>query len=284
MFFKINKAKGVSSFKAIRDFAKQNNIQKIGHCGTLDPLATGLLIVATDQDTKLLNYILSQDKRYICTMQLFRHSASWDSDSIVSILEWKEISHNQLERAFEQIKNSEEQIPPVFSAKKINGVRAYELARKNIDVSLKPNKIKIHELKILNYDLENDEVTFEAFVSKGTYIRSIVHDVALLLNTDAIMVDLKRTQVGNVLLDEQRKVSEIDNIEQLFGINIVTLNKDELKTLFKERVVRKKYNLPNANYLLKHNNNFLGIVQIFDDQLKVIKIFWPLLEAIIREE
>ncbi|MGX9340808.1 tRNA pseudouridine(55) synthase TruB [Mycoplasma sp. 1573] len=284
MFFKINKAKGVSSFKAIRDFAKQNNIQKIGHCGTLDPLATGLLIVATDQDTKLLNYILSQDKRYICTMRLFRHSASWDSDSIVSILEWKEISHNQLERAFEQIKNSEEQIPPVFSAKKINGVRAYELARKNIDVSLKPNKIKIHELKILNYDLENDEVTFEAFVSKGTYIRSIVHDVALLLNTDAIMVDLKRTQVGNVLLDEQRKVSEIDNIEQLFGINIVTLNKDELKTLFKERVVRKKYNLPNANYLLKHNNNFLGIVQIFDDQLKVIKIFWPLLEAIIREE
>ncbi|MDD7896314.1 tRNA pseudouridine(55) synthase TruB [Metamycoplasma hyosynoviae] len=282
MFYKIYKKKNISSFLAIRQFAKKMGIEKIGHCGTLDPLATGLLIVATNQDTKLLDYISSQSKGYTVTAKLHFSSASYDEVEEITALTKKEITLPKLKKAIEEIAKTTSQIPPIFSSKKINGIRSYELARKNKSVQLKPSSIKIHKLKLLSFNFKKQEFKLRCEVSKGTYIRSLIHDIGVLLETDAIVTKLNRHKVGNITY-KQKKYKKITNLKRLFDVLLYKLNFEQLSKIYKQKQVflGDKKNT-NSNYLFLYKKEIIAYGHIKFGEVNLSKVFYSRIERILK--
>ncbi|WP_412031358.1 tRNA pseudouridine(55) synthase TruB [Metamycoplasma buccale] len=274
MFFKLSKPRGISSFIAIKKFAKELNIKKIGHAGTLDPLAEGLLIVATDFDTKLLSFITHDDKEYYVKAYLNKSSASFDEGTEIRNLENKHIKESELKDALEYIKNQEKQTPPIFSAKKINGVRSYKLARENREITLKDQKIKIHWINLIQFDYEEQSFTVEIKVSKGTYIRSLIHDIGIYLNTDACVNILKRTKIGSISLENIKKYSEITNLHELFNVSFYMLDKSNLALIEKNNSMQLvKLIAPKQNTFITYKNKIMGYILVEDEKIKLIKIF-----------
>ncbi|PZV98762.1 tRNA pseudouridine(55) synthase TruB [Metamycoplasma auris] len=275
MFFKINKKRGESSFFAIKKFAKQNNIKKIGHSGTLDPLAEGLLIVATDEDTKVLSKLVNNTKEYYVKASLHCYSKSYDEGEEVFFLDNKKlIEKEQLINALNQIKNQKKQIPPVFSAKKVNGVRSYELARKNLEVSLKECDIEIFSIELESFDYESQTFSFYVKVSKGTYIRSLVHDLGLLLNTDAIVNILRREAIGNINLGNTKDYEPINDIKSLFNIQLYTLDVNDLKQIKSKTLYLDKFKFITSDAIFLYNNQIVGWGKIENGLISFEKILF----------
>ena len=173
---------------------------KVGHAGTLDPLATGLMIVCTGKSTKKIELLSGLDKEYIATLHLGATTPTYDLES--SIDREYPIDHittELLHGTLQQFKGPIEQIPPIFSAIKVQGKKAYELARKGHDIELKSRKIVIKELDVI--DFNPPKLTLRILCSKGTYIRSLAHDIGKSLNSGAHLTGLKRTQIGNYSLN-----------------------------------------------------------------------------------
>ncbi|MCV3733850.1 tRNA pseudouridine(55) synthase [Mycoplasma enhydrae] len=273
MFYKINKPRGISSFLAIKKFAKENNIKKIGHSGTLDPLAEGLLIVASDDDTKVLSHLIADTKVYYVEASLHYISASYDEGQEVFYLDNKpKIKKQELLEVLNKIKNTKSQIPPAFSAKKINGKRSYELARENIFKELLPCQIEIYSLDLIGFDYENQKFIIETKVSKGTYIRSLVHDIGLVLNTDAIVNVLKRKAIGNIKLDFQNFYEPIANLEDLFSVKLYTLNKDEIEHIKNKQLFLNRLIDVNDWCMFTYNNEIIGWGKIKNGEIVFDKI------------
>ena len=183
---------------------------KVGHAGTLDPLATGLLIVCTGKATKKIQYLIEDDKEYIAEIKLGATTPSFDLETeIDKSFEYKHISEDLTERILkEKFTGKIDQIPPLFSAKRIKGVRAYEYARKGIDVKLEPSKIEIHEIELINYNLP--DIKIKVNCSKGTYIRSLARDIGVALKSGAHLTGLQRTSIGNYSLNEALSLDEFE--------------------------------------------------------------------------
>ncbi len=186
--------KASSSFAIINSFAKENMIKKIGHTGTLDPLASGLLLVATDDDTKLIPYIKHNNKSYVATIQFGKQTDTYDSEGIVINSSEYKVTNNNVLKVCKWLESQTEQIPPSFSAKKINGIRSYNLARSGKEAKLQKQPIKVFNAKIISFNIEKQQLVIYVDVSKGTYIRSLVNDLGLYLNTYAYMTELDRVQ------------------------------------------------------------------------------------------
>ena len=210
----IDKPLGWTSFdvvNSIRSTIKRTfNIKKIkvGHAGTLDPLATGLLIVCTGKFTKQIDSFQGLDKIYIGSMYVGATTPSYDKESEVDqTFDTSSISKNQLLEAAELFTGEIEQTPPKFSAVKIDGKRAFEYARKDNEVKIKSRQITIHEFNLLNFELP--EIDFVVNCSKGTYIRSLVNDFGKALNNGAYMSSLRRTAIGDHSVSDAYSVDEI---------------------------------------------------------------------------
>ena len=195
---------------------------KVGHAGTLDPLATGLLILCTGKSTKISQELTSEDKTYTGTFLLGKTTPSYDLETAFD----KEFSidhicEEAIEKAAISFTGEQKQTPPVFSAKKVNGKRAYESARKGVAVDLKENDIYIHSFIITA--IRFPEVDFEIKCSKGTYIRSIADDFGKALDAGATLIALRRTQSGSFLLENAKTVEEwgeiIDTCEMIDELN-----------------------------------------------------------------
>ncbi|TRM91293.1 tRNA pseudouridine(55) synthase TruB, partial [Sulfolobus sp. A20-N-G8] len=171
------KPTNITSFKFIKNYARENNITKIGHTGTLDPLASGLMLIATDEDTKFIPYIDTQDKEYIVKLKFGFISDTYDIEGEIEEFSQNKVTLKQIEEQLKILVAKEEQLPPVFSAKKVNGQRSYDLARQNKFLDLKPIKIKVLEYNILNFDHSQQTLELQFRVSRGTYIRTLVHDL-----------------------------------------------------------------------------------------------------------
>lgn len=185
-----------TSFDVIKKIRNTIRIKKVGHAGTLDPLATGLLIVCTGKHTKKINEYQDMPKTYEGKLVLGKTTPSFDLETAVD--SETNIDHITEEQVKEEIKNflgEIEQIPPAFSAVKINGERAYNKARRNEEVKIDPRKVTIYEYNIL--DIKLPEVSFEVKCSKGTYIRSLVRDLGVNLKVGAHMTSLRRTMIGD---------------------------------------------------------------------------------------
>ena len=285
MFYKLYKEKGISSFNAIKKFAKENNIKKIGHCGTLDPLAEGLLVVASNDDTKMLEYIFSANKEYIVEAKLHYFSESYDEgEEIIKLKNSKKVTKEELLETLNIIKNIKEQLPPKFSAKKINGIRAYKLARENKEVKLNKIAIEIFNLELLDFNYEKQTFKIKCLVSKGTYIRSLIHDIGLSLKTDAIVTSLIRTKIGNISL-AGKKNEKINDYSLIFNVSLLNLNVKYLNDIEqKKQIYFDKLKNKNENYLFLFDNQIIAYGLIDFGNVKFTKVFYGRINEILRSK
>jgi tRNA pseudouridine55 synthase len=190
-----------TSFDAVKKLKSNLKIKKIGHAGTLDPLATGLLIICTGKFTKKIEELQNGEKEYVCKMYLGKSTPSFDLETEFNQeLPIDHITLDQISEVVRRFVGEIQQTPPAHSAVKVDGKRAYQLARKGIEPEIKSRQVTIHEISIGQITLPELELTIRC--SKGTYIRSLVRDIGLALGTCAHMTYLRRTKIGNYHVDE----------------------------------------------------------------------------------
>jgi len=196
----IDKAPGMTSHDVVAIARRQLNMKKIGHCGTLDPMATGLLMLVINRATKIQDLLMSEDKTYTGTITLGATTSTQDKEGeIEEEKEVPDLSQEDLAVAFEQFKGDFEQVPPMVSAIKQNGVPLYKLARKGQVVERKPRAIYVTDYQITRVELP--EVDFTVDCSKGFYVRTYAHDIGQRLGCGAHLSDLRRTRSGKFNLD-----------------------------------------------------------------------------------
>ena len=206
----VDKPKGITSNDLCQKLKKYLNTTKIGHTGTLDPNATGLMIVLFDEATKANQFMVSDTKEYIATVKIGIETDSLDIDgNILSSKELKMPSRDILEATLKSFIKEYEQYPPLASAIKYNGKKLYEYLRKGEKVEVKPRKVKIYEISLL--DIKTDEFIFKTKVSSGTYIRSLVKDILDELNLIGVLSDLRRTKINDISIDDAYTLSDIEN-------------------------------------------------------------------------
>lgn len=190
----INKPKGYTSHDVVNCLRKALNTKKIGHTGTLDPNATGVLPILVGTATKLSKYLIEHDKTYIATVKLGEKTETGDSEGTVikqdSGILTKKITKGEIENVLNSFEGKQQQIPPMYSAIKINGKKAYEYARKGQEVKIEPRKIEIYDIRFINKD--NLEITFEVSCSKGTYIRTLCENIAEKLRNSWLHERIKK--------------------------------------------------------------------------------------------
>lgn len=206
----INKPVGWTSFDVVNKLRHILKIKKIGHAGTLDPLATGLLILCTGKMTKRIDEYQAQEKEYTGKFIIGQSTSSHDLETPVT--ESKDITHltdQAILMATNKFVGLIQQIPPLHSAIKIDGKRAYKLARKGHEVELKPREVSVLEFEITK--IQKPEITFRIVCSKGTYIRSIARDFGNELGVGAYLTELCRTRIGEFRLENASTIEEIDS-------------------------------------------------------------------------
>ncbi len=204
----INKPLQWTSFDVVRKVRNAVKVKKVGHAGTLDPLADGLIILCTGKKTKTINDIMGTDKEYTGEFFLGATTPSYDLETEVdSTYSIEGITTEQIHKVAEEFTGEISQIPPAHSAIKVDGKRAYSLARKGEDPKLKPRQVKIYEFEILEVNLPT--VKFRVKCSKGTYIRSLANDFGKKLNSGAYLQQLTRTKIGDFRLEDAYELDEL---------------------------------------------------------------------------
>lgn len=274
----VNKPKGITSFDVIRKLKKILKTKKIGHTGTLDPLATGVMLVCVGRATKLASDLEAKDKIYIADFDIGYATDTYD-------IEGKKIAENIIEVSKENLKQSIKkfignikQIPPMYSAIKIDGNKLYHLARKGIEVERPKRNVAIEYINLL--DFKDNKAKIETKVSKGCYIRSLIYDIGQDLGTYATMTALQRKQVGDYSLENSYSLEQIEEmvlnnnfnflktIEEIFSYVKYSLQTEKELTLYKNgNTVKIKENLENKRYRIYFQNEFVGLANIENNNL-----------------
>lgn len=207
----LDKPVGITSFDTISRFKRLVNLKKVGHSGTLDKFASGLLIIGTGKATKLTRYFLESDKKYEGVVQLGISTDTCDiTGEVLSKASIEKLSKVVVEEAFLSFKGEGTQLPPKYSALKINGKRASDLIRSGEEVELKERPVNIYDVEVLSVDLTEGLVRFSVFCSKGTYIRSIARDLGEILGCGACLKELRRTTSGSFSVDNAATIEEVE--------------------------------------------------------------------------
>ena len=274
----IDKPKDYTSHDVVAVIKKISK-EKVGHTGTLDPNATGVLPLLIGKATGISKYLINHDKTYIATLKLGIKTDTADSEG--KIIEEKEVPNLQIEdiqKALKQIIGKQQQVPPMYSAIKINGKKLYEYARQGKEVELQARTIEIYDAKLIEFNKEEAEVTFEVSCSKGTYIRTVCEKVAENLNTVGFMKELRRIRVGEFDIQNTVKIEDIKQNEKLLEENIISLekffeNKEKIELTNKElelflNGVKVTKENQNDIYRIYNQNKFIGLGIIEDNKLK----------------
>ena len=273
----VDKPKGITSRDVVNEISKKFHTKKVGHTGTLDPLAEGLLVVTVNNATKISSLLTSTYKEYIATMKLGVKTDTYDSEG--KILEEKEVPSNlNIEETIASFQKTYLQEVPIYSSVKVNGKKLYEYARNNIEVELPKREVDIKEIEILKID--NNIIQFRCLVSKGTYIRSLINDIGLSLGCFAIMTELVRTKVDKFSLDEAYSLEDIENnnyklisIEETLDYKKIVVD-EELEFKIRNGVkLKNSFNIKDKVLFLNKQNELLGIYELDNDELKVFRNF-----------
>jgi len=210
-FILINKPAGITSHDVVDKLREITKIKKIGHAGTLDPFANGLLILGIGREfTKKLSVFQKKDKEYIANLRLGAESDTFDRDGKIVERKVEKIPEKEeIEETLKIFLGEIEQIPPAFSAKKIGGKKFYELARKGIKVEPKPQRVKIYEISILEYKFPYLKIKVKC--SSGTYIRSLANDIGKKLGCGAYVEELTRTKIGEFSIENAIELSKLNS-------------------------------------------------------------------------
>ena len=188
---------------------------KVGHTGTLDPLATGVMVICTGKKTKLIEQLQQHQKQYIATLQLGATTPSFDLEKpIDQTFPTQHINLNLIQNTLTQFQGDILQVPPTFSAVKIDGKRAYDYARQGQDIQIQPKNITISQLHILNYNQPLQQLTLSITCSKGTYIRALARDIGIALQSGAHLIQLQRTQLGDISLHDCLTIEQFQEMLQ----------------------------------------------------------------------
>jgi len=213
-FLLINKPVGPTSFNVIAHLRRITKIKKIGHAGTLDPFASGLLIVAIGREaTREIHYYVKLDKEYFATLRLGATTATFDNESDVLSTDLPSdfsLTTEYFKKSLQAFHGPQLQIPPMFSAKKVNGQKLYELARRGVTVERQPSEIIIFELELIEYSWPT--ATIRVRCSSGTYIRALAHDIGQKLNCGAYLTDLMRTKIGDFRLEDAITLEDVSKM------------------------------------------------------------------------
>lgn len=273
----INKPKGYTSHDIVNIIRKELHIKKVGHTGTLDPNATGVLPILIGNATKISKYLIEHDKTYIAEIKLGEKTTTGDSEG--EIIETRNVEKIQLEKIQEvltQFLGKQKQTPPKFSAIKINGKKAYEYARTGQDIKLEQREIEIFSINLLSY--ENNNIKFKVKCSKGTYIRTLCEDIAETLGTVGYMNSLERIQVDNFHIEKSVTIEQIRNNSILIEKNIISIEEifrkcekielNDYKLNLFLNGVQLTFNQPEAVYRIYNKSTFIGLGVIHNNLLK----------------
>ncbi len=273
----INKDKGLTSRDVVNLVSKKLNIKKVGHAGTLDPLATGLLVIGIGSGTKILDLLTMDYKEYIATVKMGIETDTLDITGKVIKENYDfSLSYEELEKTLKKFQKQYYQSVPKYSAVKIKGKKLYEYARENIDIELPKRLVDIKKIELLNYDKDKLEFTFRTLVSKGTYIRSLIKDIGDSLNINFTMQDLIRTKSGKFKIDDSFK---IDDTYKIIPIQeALDFKKIEVKDLEILKKIKNgnalSYQDTNDFILFLEKNKPLAIYKNEKNgQLKAFKVF-----------
>ena len=268
----VNKEKCKTSRDVVNDLNHVLSTKKIGHTGTLDPIATGVLVCLIGKYTKLVPLITSYDKEYIAEIKIGIKTDTGDITG--NILEEKKfnITKNDIEKVFNDFPKCYEQTIPAYSAVKVNGKKLYEYARSKENISLPKRKVNIYSLELLDY--EDDIITFKTHVSKGTYIRSLINDLCDKLNTIGTMNNLIRTKQGNFSIEDAYTINNIKNnnykllnIKDFLNYPIIKIDDSLLKQITNGSKIANLFGISNR-VIFTYQNNDIAIYEVKDNYLK----------------
>jgi tRNA pseudouridine55 synthase len=272
----INKPKGYTSHDVVNVLRKKLNTKKVGHTGTLDPNATGVLQVLVGTATRISKYLIEHEKTYIATIVLGKKTDTGDIEGkiIEEDSNLMDVDGNELEQVIKSFLGKQSQIPPMYSAIKVDGKKLYEYAREGKSVELKPREIEILDINLIAY--KNNEIEFSVRCSKGTYIRTLCEDIAKKLGTIGYMKELQRTSVNQFSIEKSILLEELENINVLEKIiSIEEIFKDKPRIDLNNRKlelflngVQLTHDLEDELYRIYNNNNFIGLGIVKNKLLK----------------
>ena len=267
-FLNVYKPVGKTSHDVVAYFRKLLKIKKIGHTGTLDPFAEGVLPICLGNSTRLIEY-LPDDKAYLAFVQLGKATDSYDTEGNVIFESDKKVTKEQIVNALTSFEGEIEQLPPMYSAIKVKGKKLYEYAREGKTISVAPRQVTIHKIELKNFDEEKQEAQVYIECSKGTYIRSIANDLGQNLCCGGYLTRLIRTKAGKFLVEDSIKMQDYKSIEfvekhliepiSMLNYPLYNLNTSE------------KLDISNGKPLLnKSINNAENIILVYNDSIKAV--------------
>lgn len=274
----VNKPKGITSFDVIRKLKKILKTKKIGHTGTLDPLATGVMLMCVGKATKLASDLEAKDKVYIADFDIGYATDTYDIEGKKIAENIIEISKENLEQSIKKFIGNIKQVPPMYSAIKIDGNKLYHLARKGIEVERPERDVTIEYINLL--DFKDNKAKIETKVSKGCYIRSLIYDIGQDLGTYSTMTALQRKQVGDYSLEDSYSLEQIEEmvlnndfkflktVEEIFSYDKYSLQTEKEFILYKNgNTVKVKENLENKKYRIYFQDEFIGLANVENNNL-----------------
>ena len=273
----VNKPIDFTSRDVVNKLTKILKTKKVGHTGTLDPIATGVLVVCVGNTTKLCELLTSEHKEYIATIKLGIKTDTLDTTGTIIEEKNYNVTEEQIIKVLNSFLGDSIQTTPIYSAVKVNGKKLYEYAREGIEVELPKRNINISDIELLSY--KNDEIKFKTTVSKGTYIRALIDDICTKLNTVGTMSSLIRTKQGQFTLEQTFTLEDIENgkyelisIEKaLSEIETITINEELYNKVKNGSIIPKTFNNDYANLL--YNNKIVAIYKTYDKDNTLAKPF-----------
>ncbi len=273
----INKPKGITSFDVVRQVSKYFHTKKVGHTGTLDPMAEGVLIICLGKATKIVELLTATDKEYTAGVQLGIETDTYDIEG--EVLENKEVPKNlPIEETLHSFQKTYLQEVPIYSAVKVNGKKLYEYARNHQEVELPKKEVTIKEIQLI--EKKDNTFLFHTKVTKGCYIRSLIHEIGKSLGTGAVMTSLVRTKQGNVSIEEAYTLEELEkgnykvySIEDVLPYPIVPVTNELEKKIRNGVRISNDWEIEDKVIFRSFENELLGIYEVENQELKVWKNF-----------
>ena len=273
----VNKPEGYTSRDVVNKLSKILNTKKIGHTGTLDPIATGVLVCLTGKYTKLVDLLTALEKEYVAEIKLGIKTDTGDITGNVIDTSNKVILKNDILDVIEKFSKKYLQTVPKYSAVKINGKKLYEYARENIDIELPKREVSIYNLELISFN--EDIIKIKTKVSKGTYIRSLIEDICEMLGTVGCMKSLVRTKQGAFSIDEVFTLEDIENnnyigknIHEFLDYPCINVEEFNLKTVLNGGKISNIYNIKDK-VIMMYDNKDLAIYEVDGETLKPYVMF-----------
>ncbi len=273
----VDKPKGLTSRDVVNIVSKKFNTKKVGHTGTLDPIATGVLVICVGCATKLVNELSSECKEYVASVELGTLTDTLDITGKIINESEAIISKEDIINALDSFKGFYMQEVPIYSAIKVNGKKLYEYAREKRSVELPKREVEIKNIELLDevkYSNGKTRFKFKCSVSKGTYIRSLIRDIAHKLNTIGVMCDLRRTKLGNFKVEDAVKIDDINFNKLINIIDILNIKKIELDSSLEKKVLNGAIidNIYNEKKVLFIKfDNAVAIYEVYDKDKTKLK-------------